>query len=560
MLIRLIMVPMSRSRKLLLIFVAVLLVVVLGAALAVQSVLSGSGKQRVLQALSDELGVSIQVATVDVNLSSILQLTPAVTLTQVRLGNPKGFQGPVMVEAESLAAQIELRSMFGKAPRIIALQVNKPLLQLQKNSAGDTNLEVFIDSLQKREAAAAPVAEPSHEEASSLAIEVLRIRGGELRVAGEPLGSWGDINVEVKGFGTGKALETTASANRKGSKRSTLEFTGSLGPFVPSSMPLDGHAELAFAPGELPKDLLRRELGALLAEPGEKALVKLEVTLKGDLTKRVSGPAQLTFSDIQIGRDAQHLLPLNGKAEAQISIQKALSTPEFLVAAQKTALSLAGGTLTTKINVGSARGVIKGSLDGSLQGLDIQQFLGAFVASDPGIQGALQLQRFQFNFAGRDAAQLQDSLSGEGTLEVKNGKLKQMDLLGSITQAISKTGLMNATGSTEFTTLKTNFQVNDRVLTLSSAELEGAGLKVNGGGTVGFDTALNLRLNALVSGKIAGFLGARASGDSQPQSSVPIDITGTTQKPIVRPNIKGLAAEATRNYVGGFLDKLIKKK
>jgi len=41
---------------------------------------------------------------------------------------------------------------------------------------------------------------------------------------------------------------------------------------------------------------------------------------------------------------------------------------------------------------------------------------------------------------------------------------------------------------------------------------------------------------------------------------VPIDITGTTQKPSVRPNIKGLAAEATRNYVGGFLDKLIKKK
>ncbi|MGC4053750.1 MAG: hypothetical protein QM757_31570 [Paludibaculum sp.] len=61
--------------------------------------------------------------------------------------------------------------------------------------------------------------------------------------------------------------------------------------------------------------------------------------------------------------------------------------------------------------------------------------------------------------------------------------------------------------------MKTNFAIQDQTLTLSDAVMDGGGLKTTGAGRVGFDTSLNLKLQAQVSGRIAELLGARPRGD-----------------------------------------------
>lgn len=548
---------MSKLRKLLLGLVLLLAVFLGAAALAARSMISGAGKQRLLSSLSNALGVAVNVDTVEVRLGSLAKLEPAIALGGIRIANPPGYSQNPMVEAESIDAIVALRSLFSSSPRIVALAINKPTLLVEKNTAGKTNLEVFMDHLQAKPPAAPASTAPA--DPSSLSIESLRIEDGSLKLAGQELGSWRNIALAISGFGSGAPLTATASAHLLETRNSNLAFQGTVGPFAEGSTPIDGKLDLAFAPAELPKTILTREFGDFLAAPGGKALLKLSVALKGDLARTATGPTQLNLTDFLIGRDEQDRLPLTGDLAGRLTVQHALSGPAIQLDVPKSTLGLASGQLISSLAYSSNAGQSSARLSGSLKGLDIQPLLAAFMESDPGVQGALHLPRFEFKTQGRDASQMRAALTGSGSMELANGKLKQMDLLGAITRAIGKTGLAKGTGATDFATLKTDFSIQNQVLALTNTLIDGGGLRTTGAGTVGFDTALNLKLKTQVSGRIAELLGARPQGDQPAVSVIPVDVAGTTATPRVTPSIKGLAAEATKNYVGGMLDKLLNK-
>lgn len=551
---------MSKFWKVLLGLVILIAVLVGATTLAARSMISGAGKERLLAALSRALGVAVSVGTVDVQIGSIVKLEPAIELGAIRIANPSGFSQNPMVDAASIDAIVSIRSLFSSAPRIVALAIHQPTLLVEKNAAGKTNLEVFMDGLESKAPADAGTPAPSSQPASSLSIESLRIEGGAVKLAGQELGSWRRIDLAISGFGSGRPLTAKASAHLLETQKSTLQFEGLVGPFAAGSTPIDGKLDVAFAPAELPKSILTREFGAFLAAPGDKAIVKLSVALNGDLAATASGAAQLALSDLLIGRDEQHRLPLTGEAAGRLTLKHALSGPSIQLEIPKSSLGLSSGQLTASLSYGADAGQSRAALAGSLKGLDIQPLLAAFMESDPGVQGALHLPKFEFRTQGRDALQMRAALTGTGSMELANGKLKQMDLLGSITNAIGKTGLAKGTGSTDFTTLKTDFSIQNQVLTVTNTVMDGGGLRTTGAGTVGFDTALDLKLKAQVSGRVAELLGARAQGDQPAVSIIPVDVGGTTAHPRVTPSVKGLAAEAAKNYVGGVLNRLLNKK
>lgn len=558
--------PMRKLVKILLGLLVLVVLVLGGMAFALRSLISGAGKDRLLAMLSQTLAVTVAVDDIDVNLGRLAQLQPTVRLNRIRLGNPPGYGSGPMVEAASLGAQVELGSLFSSAPKIVALNIEQPVLSIRwpeakGKDADKTNLEAFIDNLNAQpqgEAGAAPGA--AAEPARRLAIERLVVSGGAIGMAGQPLGSWGNLAVELRGFGLGGPLQAKLSARMRGSQDSSIEFAGSLGPFSPSTLPADGKLALKFSPGQLPKEYLAKQFGAFLSAPGEKSLLKLEVALKGDLNRSASGPATLTLAEFQIGRDVAHRLPLAGQAAGTLSVRHVLSSPAARIQIPRASLTLASGRLDSALDLGMDKGRLAAAVAGSLRGLDIEQLLAAFVESDSGVQGALTMPKFELKLGGKDPRTLESSLSGSGSLLLEKGKLKQMDMLGSVMSALGKTGLMKATGSTEFATLKTNFAIADRVLRLSDTEMEGAGLAATGAGSVTFDTALDFKLKAAVGGPIAQLLGARAVANKPATVNVPIDISGTTAKPSVRPDVKGLAGEAAKNYVGGALQGLFGKK
>ena len=74
---------------------------------------------------------------------------------------------------------------------------------------------------------------------------------------------------------------------------------------------------------------------------------------------------------------------------------------------------------------------------------------------------------------------------------------------------------------------------------------------------MGMNKALNLKLNTVVGGRVAELLGARGSGDQPARANVPMDVTGTTENPKVMPNVRSMAGEAAKNYLGGALNKFL---
>ncbi len=529
---------MSTTAKVLIGVLGLVVVVMLGIAMAVKSTLSGSGKDQIVAALSAKLGVTLKVGSIDASLPQVLSMTPSLSLGGIEIGNPPGFSSAPMVTAEEISTSVELSSVFSGSPRIIALEIVKPVVSIEKNAAGRTNLQVFLDGLSKPAGEAQP-AVPPKPETSSLAIEDLVISGGSIRMAGQSMGSWGDINLKLNGFGTPQPLKAVASAVSTGAHKARVDFEGAMGPFAGELMPVDGKLKVGVA-------------------PAEKTRLDLDVALKGDLSTLAEGPAKLVVTGYPVGTNAQRMLPLNGNAAGTVTVRQAMSADAaFDVLIPQAALTLAGGQLNGRIALNSKQNTLTGSLAGALSGLRIEQLIGAFSESNPGVQGGLTMPRFQLNVVGGNTDELVASLTGDGSISVDKGKLPKMDLLGAITGAIGKTGAVTTDGATEFAVLKTDFAVARQVLTLSNMQLEGAGLKATGAGTVGMNKSLAIQLNTVVGGKVAEYLGAKPSGDQPALANVPIDIAGTTDNPKVMPNMKGLAGEAAKNYLGGALNRFL---
>ena len=314
---------MSRQTKVLIGILGVVVVVLLGGALAVKSMLSGSGKDKIVAALSEQLGVSLKVGSIDASLPRVLTMTPALSLGQIEIGNPPGFSASPMVVAEQINTRVELTSVFSGSPRIIALEIVKPAVSIEKNAAGRTNLQVLIEGLSKKSGEAKPAA-PAKAETSSLAIEDLLIEDGSLKVVGETYGSWGDINLKLNGFGTPRPLRAVASAVMTSGPKARIDFAGEIGPFSGSSMPVDGKLRVGVA-------------------PGEKARMDLDVA---------SGPAELVVTGYPMGTNAQRMLPLNGKAEGTATVKQSLGPDaSFELVILKAALILAGGQLNGRIEL-----------------------------------------------------------------------------------------------------------------------------------------------------------------------------------------------------------------
>lgn len=544
--------------------VGVIIVLFGAAALYLQSLLSGSAKQRILASVSESLGVPVQVGEVHVSLGSLLKLEPTVALEKISVGNPGGYSPAGLLQAETVDAHVALKTFMGDHPQILDLTIVRPVLHVE-NKNGKTNFETFIDQLSAREESAASGAPGNGQDKPSktLSINTLTIEDGSLRTQGEPLGSWNQIQVELSGFGSNKPLDVIATAHLLGSKRSEVNFKGLVGPITPGTLPAKGTLTLALAPGELPAGYAAKQFGRVFSAPGAESLVKLNAAVAGDLVKQAQGPAVLEISNLYLGRDAQHHLPVSGKANGTWAMRNTLSEPVMQIAMNESTFQLASGKVNSRLEMTTQKNNVQGTLSGSLSGLNIEQFLSAFAQSNPGVKGAFALPRFVLRFNGNDADSLLNNLTGEGSAQVSQGYIQQMDILNSITRAANRLGAIdNSGGNTKFSALRTDFTIRNQTLNLSNTSLDAAGLRATGGGTVGFNGALNLRMTSKVSSQLLGSLMSKVSGMTGGSSelTIPVDITGTTDRPVVQPNASGLAGNVTKSVTQGLLQRFLGKK
>lgn len=151
--------------------------------------------------------------------------------------------------------------------------------------------------------------------------------------------------------------------------------------------------------------------------------------------------------------------------------------------------------------------------------------------------------------AGFSLPDVEKNLQGYGTVFVKDGELKNIDLLKAVSTAQQFLGLRtHAYGGTRFQDITANFVIADGKLKTDDIYLASEELTVSSAGTVSVRGALDLNVDVLLAKKVA----EKVSGTLSPGQtmSIPIHIGGTIEKPTY-----SVVGAAVRKIVDQFIQK-----
>ncbi len=555
---------MKRLAKTLALLAAAYLILVGGSGLAIKMVLSKGRINGLVAALNERVPVKLSVEDGSFDLTEWLRFRPVVALRGISVANPAGFAARPMLTVKEAGAQVALLSLFGGGVRVIRAHLIEPVVNIVTDAKGRTNVMALAAALSQ---AGGPeenttTSEGGGASGTPVSVDQVTITGGTLRYqgqGGETL-TVRDVDLSLANFGAGRTTEVTLGARLFGGKTSRLEFKGAAGPVTESSAPAKGSLTVLIRPAEIPKKTRDLYLGQMLADPPEAASLALSARLEGDALKTLAGTGELEFADFALGGAAGRL-PLKGKAPFRLAVENALGMPAVDLRATGAALQLGGGRWNGTLAARIERGEVTGESAGSVAGVRIEEMLGAFTTAKNSVSGVAELPRYQVRFRGRDAAAIRNSLAGEGSVQVRDGKVSLFDLVGTVEEKIRGIlgGESGKKGDTNFVTLQAGFTIKNSQMQVAGLSLTDSNSSVTGQGIIGFDHTLGFDLTAdITGGTVAKLVGRGGAGGGRLR--VPVKVRGTLESPKVYPDVAGLAKAQVVDRAKGLLDGFLNRK
>jgi uncharacterized protein involved in outer membrane biogenesis len=546
----------------LLVVVVALFGLMLVAGLVVRSLISGSSGYSLAASLSDSLGVPVTVGAAKFDLVQWFLLRPAMGLEDIAIGNPPGFHSPHLLEAKKLSAQVALVPLFHKIIQVHSVVIDQPRITAETNAQGMSNIEALLRK--PKPSSGASSGSGGTAGGGNLVVDQFSVNSGEIAFV-EPGSSHGvehlsisDINISVRDFARDQSCRLEFSAKLFGSAGSRVHLGGQAGPFTSASLPLSGMVTIALAPDEIPASLRHAEFGDLLAAPGKKSKVTLTATIRGDAYQKLSGPAKLVLTDVLIGKDEKHVLPLAGAAPVTFTASKLMSAPNFQLNIANALLRLGKGQWTGDAELQLRGSITSGRSHGAIRNVDINELVSSVTSANGKIYGVLEIPSYSLQFAGKNAGEVRNSMQGTGKLAVTQGRLAALDLLSSIQEGIAHPqGLLEGKkGATPFTTLAAGMNIGQSKLSFEDIQLDSPALRVTGKGFIGFDQAINFELAAYTAGGIGQLANRVGMGSQAGGGGIPLAVTGTVESPRVRPSV----GKIVTSVAGDLLNSFFKKK
>lgn len=551
---------MKRGITLLLIAVLCVFGLMLASGLIVSSLVSGSGKARLVGALETATGVPVTFGNASFDLTQWFLLRPSIAIEDITIGNPPGYRSPHLLEAGKLSAQVALLPLIHKIIEVHSIEIDRPRIFAETNAQGISNIEALLKKAKGKpsvsSSAGSGSSAPSGE---ALSVDEFSINSGEVALldsgASHAEGNLdiSGIDLRVRDFSSDKPCTVLFSAKLFKGSASSIKLDGHAGPFSANALPIGGNFSVTIALDEIPPAFRRSQFGNLIAVPGKKARVTLEATIGGDAYQKLSGPAKLGFTDILIGKDEQHVLPLKGNLSAAFAALKLVSAPRFQLNVANAELDLGKGQWLGAAELELHGTAISGKSNGKIKNVDINEMLSAMTPANGKIYGTLEIPTYSLEFAGSNADQLRSSLHGTAKFSVTQGRLAALDLLEKIEHPEQL--LTGKKSDTPFTTLSTDLAVGQSKLNLEAIQLDSPVLRVTGQGVIGFDQTLNFQLTGHL-GSGGQVLNAVSSLGQRGGGGIPVTITGTVESPQVRPAV----GKMVENVAGGLLNSFLKKK
>ncbi len=151
---------------------------------------------------------------------------------------------------------------------------------------------------------------------------------------------------------------------------------------------------------------------------------------------------------------------------------------------------------------------------------------------------------------------LKQNLTGDGTVQVKEGELTWVNLVGSIVQALGGKGWGKE--KTTFEDLTGNFTVQNGRISLPNLLISQEDMDLKLWGDIGLDMILKMEGEAHLPQSVTGDLsgkGWRFFSDDQGRLTIPFTLKGDVQDPKV-----GISTRLIEQGVKGVLEELLKKK
>lgn len=242
----------------------------------------------------------------------------------------------------------------------------------------------------------------------------------------------------------------------------------------------------------------------------------------------------------------------------------------YLVSDKETAITLKN----IKVNLGKSLLSSQGSvyvnpktettrvdLSGDLSRGKINETLSCLNSESDEIDSEFEVPHFYGTVTVKDAADPLDTINtmkASGNFNLYQGKIKALNIIEKVLDSFDTNVDKEGTDEGDkFLKVNSNFSVADAKLNLTNLSMQGSSYSVSGQGSIGMiDEKLNF--SVWLSG-LNNFVSSSSLKYLPRQGSIPVKITGTIEKPDVKPDVAAAVKEAAKEEMINQANKLIDK-
>jgi len=496
--------------------------------------------------LSKSLGRTVKIGSLKLSIFS-----GGISASDITIADDPAFSQQPFVQAKELNVGVELMPLiFDKQLRIESLVLDNPEVRLLQSAAGKWNISTIGSTESKKQ-------QGSSGNSNELSVNKLEVSDGRIDVgrANGKTASYTDLNLKATGLSTTGAFPFTLSlAAPQGGK---VSIDGQAGPLASNDLsrtPFSGDVTI--------DNFDLAATGFISPDSGLAGILSYKGKVNSDgKTVQSSGNATATrLRLVKTGSSASQPIQVDYRSNYDLGRETG-TVNQTTIHTGKSSAQLSGNYDTHGANIVldmhlSANQMATGDVEGLLPAL------GVILPAGSSLQGGTVTTNLDIKGAA-------DKLVTTGTLNVANARLAGFSMGKGLSGIASLAGIKSGSDTT-IQVLSSNVRIAPEGIRLDNLDLVVPELgSMTGNGTIGADSSLNFHLVAKLASAGANPVGllSTALGTKTGLKSIPIQVTGTTSKPVFIPDVgsavagqflpssKGLTQG--KNPVGGLLGGLL---
>ncbi len=524
---------MSRTLKIVLAVILVPVLLIGGLVLAIPYLVNvDTYRGKIQEKAEASLGRKVTIGQIRLSIFPL-----ALRVEKLGVGEDPAFGAGDFATVDAVLVRVGLSALLDRKLDVQSVEAVEPSVHLIKNAKGEWN----TDSLSQQKVNPTAAAGGAVASAPQYEIALLKLSNGKLTITDRSKHKateqvFNNVNLSLDHLAPGKPVDfdLTVGIEPKGE----IGMKGRAGPVTegnPPRMPLTAHVKLdgvdiakLTAPNTTTQGLLSGAFdidhdGRTARADGTAKIERLQASLKGR--------------------------PSAAPVEAKYEV-------EYTPASEVLHLR------SVAVNVGSAVGHISGVVNRKTppdSRLSIKADNAALVEIGKILPALGILLPNNATFASgtmTHTAELRGALdaplNGQATLNVQKAKLNGYNIGEKVAAVAKFAGISMGGADTEIEVLKANANFVNGAATFTGIELTIPGISITGGGTMSAAGALDLKMNAVLSGAATQVLTRLGSS-----KGVPFIVRGTAQNPQFIPDVQGIVRDQIENRVGGDLGKAL---